>query len=246
MEITDEAIVLHLSKYSDKASILHVYTRQHGRMAYMVYGLHSKSGKARAAVFEPMAHIEITANHIPNKQIQQLKEAHLHFIAPNTRTDMRRRTVSLFLAEILYRTLLHPMADEPLFAWLVEQIQALEQAVEPENLHLHFLLGLTEFLGITPMLDESGVLLEMHSGELVSYKPLHSDYFSQQETSVLHRLLERRANGASLQLNPNSTSLQLSRKERQSLLEKLCRYYELHITDFQTPKSLAVLEELFD
>ncbi len=233
MEITDEAIVLHLSKYSDKASILHVYTRQHGRMAYMVYGLHSKSGKARAAVFEPMAHVEIIANHTPNKQIQQLKEAHLHFIAPETRTDMRRRTVSLFLAEILYRTLLHPMADEPLFAWLVEQIQALEQTVEPENLHLHFLLGLTEFLGITPMLDESGVLLEMHSGELVNYKPLHSDYFSQEETSVLYALL-------------NQTPLTLNRKERQSLLQKLCRYYELHITDFQTPKSLAVLEELFD
>ncbi len=241
MEITDEAIVLHLSKYSDKASILHVYTRQHGRMAYMVYGLHSKSGKARAAVFEPMAHIEITANHTPNKQIQQLKEAHLHFIAPETRTDMRRRTVSLFLAEILYRTLLHPMADEPLFAWLVEQIQALEQTAEPENLHLHFLLGLTEFLGITPMLDESGVILDMHSGELVSYKPLHSDYFSQEETDYLKTLVP-----ITPSIQGGSTPLILTRKGRQSLLEKLCRYYELHITDFQTPKSLAVLEELFD
>ncbi len=241
MEITDEAIVLHLSKYSDKASILHVYTRQHGRMAYMVYGLHSKSGKARAAVFEPMAHIEITANHTPNKQIQQLKEAHLHFIAPATRTDMHRRTISLFLAEILYRTLLHPMADEPLFAWLVEQIQTLEQTAEPENMHLHFLLGLTEFLGITPMLDESGVLLDMHSGELVSYKPLHSDYFSQEETDYLKTLAP-----LTHPIKGGSTPLILTRKERQSLLEKLCRYYELHITDFQTPKSLAVLEELFD
>ncbi len=233
MEITDEAIVLHLSKYSDKASILHVYTRQYGRMAYMVYGLHSKSGKARAAVFEPMAHIELTANHTPNKQIQQLKEAHLHFIAPATRTDMRRRSVSLFLAEILYRTLLHPMADEPLFAWLTDVIHSLEATDTPENVHLSFLLGLTEYLGITPMLDELGVILDMHSGELVSYKPVHTDYFSQQETTYLHTLL-------------NEEALTLTREERQSLLGKLCRYYELHITDFQTPKSLAILEELFD
>lgn len=233
MEITDEAIVLHLSKYSDKASILHVYTRQYGRVAYMVYGLHSKSGKARAAVFEPMAHIELTANHTPTKQIQQLKEAHLHFVAPATRTDMRRRSVSLFLAEILYRTLLHPMADEPLFAWLTDVIQSLEATDAPENVHLSFLLGLTEYLGITPMLDESGVILDMHSGELVSYKPLHTDYFSQQETTYLHSLL-------------NQETLTLKRDERQSLLAKLCRYYELHITDFQTPKSLAILEELFD
>ncbi len=233
MEITDEAIVLHLSKYSDKASILHVYTRQYGRMAYMVYGLHSKSGKARAAVFEPMAHIEITANHTPNKQIQQLKEAHLQFIAPQTRTNMSRRTVSLFVAEILYRTLLHPMADEPLFRWLTETIQQLETTNTPENLHLHFLLQLTEYLGITPMLDESGILLDMHSGELVSYKPLHTDYFSQQETQYLHTLL-------------NHAPITLQREERQILLTKLCRYYELHITDFQTPKSLAILEALFD
>ncbi len=207
MFITDKAIVLHLSKYSDKASILHVYTQQFGRMAYMVYGLHSKAGKVRAAVFEPMNLIEITANHVPNKSIQQLQSAHLLFVPNETRTDMIRRSVSLFMAEILYRTLLYPMADEPLFAWLNTQVKALEHDAAPENVHVRFLVQLTEYLGIMPDFEEQ--------------EPIWSDLYS-------------------------TTEVHLTRQERQSLLRKLCRYYELHIADFQTPASLAILETIFD
>ncbi len=216
MEIVDEAIVLYLSKYSDKASILHVYSRQYGRMAYMVYGLHSKSGKARAALFEPMAHIEISATHIANKTIQQLRSAQLCYVANNTRTDMYKRTISLFLAEILFRTLRYPMSDEPLFQWLLTNIQALETSEQIANFHLAFMLELTEFLGITPDLEET-----------------NNPIFTQEDQKQLLLLVERQP-------------IMLSRAERQKLLDKLCSYYEFHLTDFQTPKSLAILEELFD
>lgn len=37
-----------------------------------------------------------------------------------------------------------------------------------------------------------------------------------------------------------------SRKERQDRLHALCAYYEEHIEDFRTPKSLDVLMEVFD
>ncbi len=216
MEIVDDAIVLYLGKYSDKASILHVYSRQYGRMAYMVYGLHSKSGKARAALFEPMAHIEICANHIPNKTIQQLRSAQLCYAAADTRTNMYKRTISLFLAEVLFRTLRYPMADEPLFEWITSSIRALEQSEQITNFHLTFMLQLTEYLGISPTLDEPD-----------------SEIFTRQNREHLLFLLENQP-------------LTLSRVERQELLDKLCHYYELHLTDFQTPKSLAILEELFD
>lgn len=38
----------------------------------------------------------------------------------------------------------------------------------------------------------------------------------------------------------------LSRQERQSLLNKLCLYFEQHIEDFAMPKSLEVLQSIFD
>ena len=36
---TINAIVLSLQPHSDKAHILHAYTREHGRVNYMVYGV---------------------------------------------------------------------------------------------------------------------------------------------------------------------------------------------------------------
>lgn len=37
-----------------------------------------------------------------------------------------------------------------------------------------------------------------------------------------------------------------TRQQRQQYLKELCAYYEEHIDDFHTPKSLAVLMEVFD
>ncbi len=215
MDSTLQGIVLHLSKYSDRASILHLFTQEHGRMALMVYGLHGKQGKVRAALFEPLARIEVIVSGSSAGKMPTVKEAHLVQVANQTRTDMCRRAVALFMAEILFRSLTFPMTDETLFLWLEEQLLEVETNPHPENLHLIFLLQLAEHLGIMPDLSEP------------------SDSFSLQETILLQQVLD-------------NASFSLSRTARQSLLEKLCRYYELHITDFQQPASLAVLEAVFD
>ena len=47
MKQTTEAIVLGLSKHSDKISLLHVYSRTEGRLMLQVYGANGKK-KQRA------------------------------------------------------------------------------------------------------------------------------------------------------------------------------------------------------
>ena len=54
----------------------------------------------------------------------------------------------MFIAEVLVSTLRHPMSDQPLFDWLYEIIQHLDQDDNITNLHIQFLLEYATFLGI--------------------------------------------------------------------------------------------------
>ncbi|MCI7575310.1 MAG: DNA repair protein RecO [Bacteroidales bacterium] len=233
MQILTEAIVLHLAKYSDKASILHLYTMDQGRLALMVHGLHSKTGKLTAGILEPLMHIEIEANLQPNRTIQTLKTAHLKYVPRQIRTDMNRRTVSMFIAEILYRTLRYPLSDPLLFQYLTNLIYQLDCTPNPENLHLQFLLNFMQYIGISPDLSGDEPWLDMQDGELTPIRPKHGQYFTEEETALLKSL-------------ETTEEILVSRTLRQALLHKLCQYYELHIADFRQPKSLQVLETLFD
>ena len=71
MYSTTDAIVLSLQPHTDRAHILHAYTRASGRINYKVFGL----GKHHAAgLYSPLSLIQITANHT-SAQMPTIKEA---------------------------------------------------------------------------------------------------------------------------------------------------------------------------
>lgn len=138
------AIVLSLTKYSDTGSVVHLYTAEHGRMQYMVYGNKYKG------VLRPLSIIEFTFSRRPNAPLQMstLSSTALLYTPQHIQNDIQRQCVAMFLAEILLHTLKHPMSDQPLFNWLCQLIRQLDQAQDISNLHLEFLLEYATFLGI--------------------------------------------------------------------------------------------------
>lgn len=138
------AIVLNIARYSDTGSIVHLYTAEHGRMQYAVYGNKLKG------VLRPLSIIEYTStrrNNAPT-QIGTLSSASLLYPLQRLTIDVQRQCVAMFLAEVLASTLRHPMSDQPLYEWLCEVIQHLDKDEEISNLHLRFLLDYATYLGI--------------------------------------------------------------------------------------------------
>jgi DNA repair protein RecO (recombination protein O) len=138
------AIVLNIARYSDTGSIVHLYTAEHGRMQYAVYGNKLKG------VLRPLSVIEYTStrrNNAPT-QIGTLSSASLLYPLQRLTIDVQRQCVAMFVAEVLASTLRHPMSDQPLYDWLCEVIQHLDQDAEISNLHLRFLLDYATYLGI--------------------------------------------------------------------------------------------------
>ena len=170
------AIVISLQPYSDRAHILHTYTREHGRMNYMLYGLGKKKSQA---LYAPLSLLEIEVSP-STKALPSVKEAHLAFVPQHLPTDMRRQTVALFIAEVLYRTLRHPMADEALFDFIASTIRFLDTTEQPENIHIAFLIHLAAHLGFAIDEEMHPDLLTLPQSRSARQKQLRAlcDYFA--------------------------------------------------------------------
>lgn len=143
---TTDAIVLSLQPQSDKAHILHAYTRAGGRVNYKVYGL---GRKHPIGMYMPLSLIRITADY-PADGLPTIRETTC-LSAKRSWSDLEaglyKQTVSLFISEVLYHVLRHPMTDEPMYDFIEQAVQALDQTDQPQNFHLQFLIAFAAKLG---------------------------------------------------------------------------------------------------
>jgi recombinational DNA repair protein (RecF pathway) len=153
------AIVLSVIRYSDTGSIVHLYTADNGRMQYVVYGNKYK------ALLQPLSVIELTTKRRNNAPSQMpvvssvealsytITDAGVEFEHmldhPSSYCTLHpvKQCIAMFIAELLTYTLRHPMADPPLFKWLLEMIHRLEEKEDVRNLHCDFLMDFATFMG---------------------------------------------------------------------------------------------------
>lgn len=138
MLVTTDAIVLSLQPQSDKAHLLHAYTREGGRVNYKVYGLGRKN---TAGKYSPLSVVQLTTDE------HSVRTAQLTYVPTTLITDPYKRTIALFMSEVLYHVLRHPMPDEPMYEFIAQAIEELDQTDEPQNFHLSFLIDFAEKLG---------------------------------------------------------------------------------------------------
>lgn len=138
MLTTTDAIVLSLQPQSDKAHVLHAYTRAGGRVNYKVYGLGRKNS---AEKYSPLSVLQLTTDE------RSIRTAQLTFVPTSLTTDPYKRTIALFLSEVLFHVLRHPMVDEPMYDFIVQAVEQLDRTDEPQNFHLLFLIDFAAKLG---------------------------------------------------------------------------------------------------
>ena len=138
MLVTTDGIVLSLQPHSDKAHILHTYTRAGGRVNYMVYGLGRKNA---AGTYSPLSILQLTTDG------KSVRTAHLSYVPEGILSDPYKRTIALFISEVLYHTLRYPMTDERVYDFIAAFIESLDRSTEPSNCHLQFLIGFASQLG---------------------------------------------------------------------------------------------------
>ncbi|MGI5841668.1 MAG: DNA repair protein RecO [Patescibacteria group bacterium] len=234
-----EGIVLGTLPYNDIYSIAKVYTRDFGKVSYLLPRSHGKKAKIKASLFFPLSVLNMEVEHMPLRDLQRLKEADRLFPLQDLCTHISKVSLAFFLSEFLMRVLHESENNELTYCFVKNSIETLEVAEKGlANFHLAFLFGLTRFMGIYPNVEWMGEhhFFDLMQGEFVEHMPIHSHYLTRRESDYL--VLLRRMNYSNMHL------FRLSRNDRNRILDHLLDYYRLHIYDFPVLKSVEILREL--
>ena len=135
------------------------------------------------------------------------------------RNNIYKNTMTMFLSEVIYRTIKEGAAEEGLFEWCRRQILLLS-AMESDfsNFHIRFLLELSIALGFSP---ECSDLMPFVGENYAAVSDLMTSSFAE------------------------SMLIPLSGPVRNKICEDALRYIEYHTESTLTVNSLKVLRELF-
>jgi hypothetical protein len=120
MQYKTQGVVLFTSQYSDTFSIAHVFTRDFGRMAYLLPKSSVKKSKVKASHFFPLSVLNMEVEHLPLREIQRLKEVEREFPLYEICTDEVKISISFFCidrAEVTLHGLRYPLNKAILANW---------------------------------------------------------------------------------------------------------------------------------
>ncbi|MEZ4855210.1 MAG: DNA repair protein RecO [Gelidibacter sp.] len=239
MLLKTDAIVLSKIKYRDHDLIVKCYTKNRGVVSYLLKGvLKSTKNTSKVAYYQPLSQLQIEETYNANQSLQYIKEVKLNVTYQSLHTNVLKSAIVMFLSEVLSSVLKEEEANPLLYDYLETTLQWLDHETEFSNFHLLFLLELTKHLGFYPETSQIDFPYFNLSSGLFCLKPQNHYTISNQNLNVLKQLLGIKFD--------TLYTLKLNSNQRQSFLAMLLLYFELHLGDFRKPKSLQILNQVFN
>jgi len=239
MQVTTKAIVLSSLKYGDTSLIVKAFTQSDGLKSYLLKGvLASKKGKLKAAYFLPLTQLELTANHKNKGTLETIREVKVYRPYISLHTDVVKNSLVLFLAEMLGNSIKEEQQDLNLYNYIENSLIWMDTNENIANFHLLFLLNLTKFLGFYPEESETTTpYFDLLEGQFIT-SPSLNPLIEKDKILDFKKLLG---------INFDALKgIKIAKVIRESLLKSVILYFELHLHGFKKPKSLAVLNAVFD
>jgi len=195
--------------------VLHTLTKEYGRRGFLV-----RVGKTTPqSLLMPLSLIEADITTNPKSDLWSARNLHARMPLFGIRGELTKNTMTLFMAEVLLRSVRDGMNEEGLFDWAERSILTLDglQGQFP-NYPLRFLLELAGAMGFRPSFEDIAPFAEGHLTEMKAL--LEADFSS-------------------------SLLLPMKGQNRNALCEELLHYLEYHLEIPLHIRSLPVLRELF-
>ena len=239
MLVSTKAIVLSKIRYKDYDLIIKCYTESFGVVSYLVKNaLKTKKGKFKPAYFLPLTLLEIEADHKENRSLQYFKDIKLHFNYSTLHTNIIKSTMVMFLSEITSNILKEEEQNLALYNFLETTLIWFDESETNTNFHLMFLVELTKYLGFYPESPTSvSSCFNLEEGKFQSSSS-NIYCISGEHFIVLKQLLGIKFDA--------TKSLDINSKQKREFLNMILLYFKLHLDGFKQPKSVTILNQVFN
>ena len=233
-------IVLNTIRYSDKHNIVHIYTDGRGLMSFAVPQGKTPAARMRNALLMPLSLVNLEAAIRNGRDLAVMRELQRNYPLASIYSDPVKNAISLFISELLAHVIQEPEGNEPLFRYIEQSVQLLEQLPgQVANFHICFLFHLGAHLGIQPNMESyrKGYWFDMSDGVFVAAAVRGHAMLQPQEAQAIH-LLSRMSFA-------NMGVFRFNREERNRMLDVIISYYRLHNAAIGTLRSPDILKQLF-
>lgn len=211
-----EIIVLHTTKSGDDSIVIHTLSKEYGRRGFLVRGVGKKSV---TALLQPLSIIEAEIHESTKSKLYMAKSLTARYALNGIRNDLYKNSMTMFMSEVLYRTVKDGAMEPGLFEWCEKNILLLD-AIESDfsNFHIRWLLEFAVTLGFSPEV-----------GDLMPFTGAH------------YPIVEKFMGGSFA----DTMLIPVSGQIRNEIAEGILRYIEFHTESAINVNSLKVLRELF-
>lgn len=236
------AIILRSTKYGETSLVVTAFTELFGIQTYMVNGVRTtKKTGAKAYLYQPATLVDMVVYHNEKNTLHRIKECTIKKLYQNIFSNVVKNSVALYVVELLYKLLKQPEPNADLFYFCEDVLLHLDDAAAnvTANLPLFFALQLSHFFGfkIDDNYNQNNTIIDLQEGYFVPEKPSHPYFLEGTLAIITLEILKIRL--------PNELAdLKINHLTRRELLLKYMQYYNLHITDFGSMKTIAIMQEV--
>lgn len=144
-------IILATTKIGEKSLVLHCLTPQWGRRSFIA----SVARGSGMALYLPLNILDAEVVENPKSELWKVRNITASHPLNGIRNNLSKNTMTLFMSEVLYRTIKDGANEDGLFEWCMKSILTLD-ALESDfsNFHLRWLLELAGALGFSPSAED--------------------------------------------------------------------------------------------
>ncbi len=227
--ISQNGFLLSFIKYGENDAILHCFTEDDGFQTYFLKGIYTKKNKKKAFLL-PLNNLNITVGSNKNTAIKTISKFEIAQLS-DIYTDIKANAVIFFVADFLN----HILRSEDKNISIFREMEVLIKQLESKNYSSHFvfLLIILRIQGVAPLLGE-GNFLDPETG---TFSHIETHHFFNDQTSLIWK---------TILTETNPYEIKIAQSQRKNFLDSVLIYYHYHVTDFRTPDSLEVLQQIFE
>ena len=162
MIVHSPTIVLRRFSYSDTSIIARCFTREMGKISFIIRGAKRKKSP-QSAFYEPMSHLDIVFSHNKRRDLHLVTKARFASTYLNIHKDLKRIAYGMALVELTEKTLIDEDPNKELFDELITILKIVDSEQTQLNLiYWYYQLRILDLQGFkTDLSDQnlSGLIL---------------------------------------------------------------------------------------